>query len=382
MATLNSGSNDGTLISGLGSASPVTQSFTTGGDSPTTGFAGDFLGNGFTDLVVGNTADGRLALLLGGPGGLSLSQTMTSPVVPEPTSLSFAGVSDGTLSFYASTAGREAATAMAFALSPDALSGASLAAGTGESSSSALASATVGSFQQVAQLLGANGTTLSLIAPLFTVSIVPGEFAGFSDVEGGVALLANVLPGTGPGSLGQSARNDRPGPSVEGADDPGAAPGPAAVAAPAPTSLPVWDRIATGLERAWEQVRADVMERAGLAEDARARPISQPDRAAPPAPVPVPSTSSDRRPSSSPPAGSAVAADAAIAELAAEGLPAPGRRDVGSPRGERIAGGRGRLALPIATAAVLITAAAAPRAIRRASRLGRSLALPGSRKAI
>ena len=73
MATLNAGSNDGTLISGLGSANPVIQSFPTGGDSPTTGFAGDFTGDGFTDLVVGNNGDGHLALLLGGPGGLSLS---------------------------------------------------------------------------------------------------------------------------------------------------------------------------------------------------------------------------------------------------------------------------------------------------------------------
>ena len=118
LATLNAGSNNGTLITGLSAGSPVTQTFATGGDSPTTGFAGDFLGNGFTDLVVGNTADGRLALLLGGPGGLNLAQTITSPAVPEPTGLSFAGVSDGTLSFYASTAGREAATALAFALEP------------------------------------------------------------------------------------------------------------------------------------------------------------------------------------------------------------------------------------------------------------------------
>ena len=40
------------------------------------GFAGDFTGNGFTDLVVGNNGDGRLALLAGGAGGLSLSQTL------------------------------------------------------------------------------------------------------------------------------------------------------------------------------------------------------------------------------------------------------------------------------------------------------------------
>ena len=53
----------------------MTQTIPTGGVLPTSGFAGDFNGNGFTDLVVGNTADGRIALFLGGAGGLSLSQT-------------------------------------------------------------------------------------------------------------------------------------------------------------------------------------------------------------------------------------------------------------------------------------------------------------------
>src|SRR5262249_7212236 len=117
VATLNAGSNDGSLITGLNTGSPVRQTFATGGDSPTSGFAGDFTGNGFTDLVVGNNGDGHLALLLGGASGLSLSQTLTSAEAPNPTSLSFAGVSDGLLNFYVSTAGREAAMNLAFDLS-------------------------------------------------------------------------------------------------------------------------------------------------------------------------------------------------------------------------------------------------------------------------
>ena len=82
LATLNAGSNDGTLISNAGSANPVIQSFATGGNSPIAGFAGDFNGNGFTDLVVGNNGDGNLALLLGGSGGLSLSQSLSNPAAP------------------------------------------------------------------------------------------------------------------------------------------------------------------------------------------------------------------------------------------------------------------------------------------------------------
>jgi hypothetical protein len=116
LATLNSGSNNGTLISEIGSANPLTQNFPTGGNSPTAGFAGEFTNDGFTDLVVGNNGDGRLALLTGGPGGLSLSQTISSAEAPNPTALSFGGVSDGLLSFYVSTAGHEAATSLAFNL--------------------------------------------------------------------------------------------------------------------------------------------------------------------------------------------------------------------------------------------------------------------------
>ena len=92
------------------------QTIAAGGLRPSSGFAGDFNGNGFTDLVVGNSGDGQFSLFLGGAGGLSLSQTITSADAPSPTSLSFAGVSDGVLSFYASTAGREAASLLAFNL--------------------------------------------------------------------------------------------------------------------------------------------------------------------------------------------------------------------------------------------------------------------------
>ena len=119
LATLNAGSNDGTLISLAGTSNPVIQSLL----DPAAirrppASSGDFTRDGFTDLVVGNNGDGHLALLLGGSGGLSLSQTLVSAEAPNPTSLSFAGVSDGELNFYGSAmAGREAAIDLAFNLS-------------------------------------------------------------------------------------------------------------------------------------------------------------------------------------------------------------------------------------------------------------------------
>src|SRR5262249_32402261 len=146
LATLNAGSNNGTLITALGSGSPQINAFATGGQRPTTGFAGDFTGDGLTDLVVGNNVDGHLALLLGADGGLSLSQVLVSREAPSPTGLSFAGVSDGVLSFYVSTAGREAAVSLAFDLGAQGGEGAvppvEVTPGLGPSSAGLLAPAT------------------------------------------------------------------------------------------------------------------------------------------------------------------------------------------------------------------------------------------------
>ncbi len=192
LATLNAGSNNGTLITGLGSASPQSQTFPTGGDSPTTGFA--FTNNRFTDLVVGNNADGQLSLLTGGPGGLSLSQTLSSAEAPNPTGLSFGGVSDGLLDFYVSTAGHEAATSLAFDLSagpgglegPEGgggLTGASVTPTEG-SAAAVLSEATSGSVETQAQLLSLSGSTLDLAATLLTVSVVEIEAGGGSAFDG------------------------------------------------------------------------------------------------------------------------------------------------------------------------------------------------------
>ena len=80
LATLNAGSNTISLIGPGG----VIQTIAAGGLRPVSGFAGDFIGNGFTDLVVGNNGDGRFALFTGGPGGLSLEPDHHQRGGPEP----------------------------------------------------------------------------------------------------------------------------------------------------------------------------------------------------------------------------------------------------------------------------------------------------------
>ena len=195
--------------------------------------------------------------------------------MPSPTSLSFAGVSGGVLSFYAATAGREAASLLAFNLNqPEgpnalALSGEALAATTVQSAGAVLTAATTGVFQQVAQLLGSGSSVFDLIAPLFTVSVIPGETSVEPAGEGGVALLASFTPGV---SVGQGLRIDSQGSSSDSGE---AATPPKPQAATAaieegPT-LPLWARIAIGLDRSFEQARSDLLKKAGVPETAAER---------------------------------------------------------------------------------------------------------------
>jgi hypothetical protein len=267
------------------------------------------------------------ALFTGGPGALSLTQTVTSADAPSPTSLSFAGVTDGMLSFYASTEGRETATLLAFNLDEGGSTGTSVSGdgsggGSGQSTGQVLASATAGMFQQVAQLLGRSGSPLDLVAPLFTVSVLAGEFDVEASGEGGLALLAGFTPAAGPGSAGQSLKSHDDGDDGEEAQgEPTAAePPPQAGAADTP-ALPIWKRMSMGLEKAWEQVRSDLLKREGLDPGAA-------DRESPPAakdapPPSIPGHSSDHSDSKRPLPGGAIESKAAamgkaIEEIVAE----------------------------------------------------------------
>jgi hypothetical protein len=290
VATLNAGSNDGTLITGLPSENADTRTFATGGDRPTAGFAGDFTRDGFTDLVVGNNGDGRLALLLGGPNGLSLSQTLTSAEAPNPTGLSFAGVSNGILSFYVSTAGHEAAVNLAFTLSgaPGAEPGAGsvvVTPATGLPLAAVLAQATSGSVQHVTQLVSLSGTTLELAGTVLTASVVTGSFEGGSSALAPASVSSSGL-GQGQGPAQDRARGgseaELPGEPERGQRE---ALGDAA-------QLPPWERLSMGLDRAWEQARAAILDTESqwptAADPTSSAPPAVSRRPTPPAPSPAP----------------------------------------------------------------------------------------------
>src|SRR5262249_756475 len=78
--TVNAGSNDLPLISDF-AHSTAGQAVGSGGAGPVAALMGDFDRNGFTDLLVANNDNGVFSVLMGGPGGLSLEE-----------SVSFAGV--------------------------------------------------------------------------------------------------------------------------------------------------------------------------------------------------------------------------------------------------------------------------------------------------
>jgi hypothetical protein len=381
IATLNAGSNSISLIGQDGAI----QTVPAGGLRPGSGFAGDFTGNGFTDLVVGNSADGHIALLLGGPSGLSLSQTLSSPEAPSPTALSFGGLSDGVLSFYVASAGREAALGLAFDLAsgsgapggapPPVLGGGQgtegapgagatggspppdLGTGTGTggtvgppvpggalSPAGAVSQATTGAVQQVAQLLSLNGSSLDLVASLVTVAVVPGSSEAELGGGAGPAAAAAALPPGGPQGVGQGLG---PGPNHDGSGGTDAAdqgedqtqargePGPELV-----DRLPEWARLGMGLDQAWLKVR-DALREFESIDHAGAIPSTTssdtagprpPSMAADPAPARVPEgpqaqprTVAPERVETirvEPPSRAVV--DAAIEGLAAE--PGPDRR--------------------------------------------------------
>jgi hypothetical protein len=258
---------------------------------PTSGFAGDFSNNGFSDLVVGNTADGRIALFTGGAGGLSLNQSTTSDAVPSPTSLSFAGVSGGVLSFYAATAGREAASLLAFNLNQQqgsdtgtdtgTLSGQVLSGTTVQSPGAVLAAATSGVFQQVGQLLSFSGSAQDLVATLLTVAVVPGSSA--EEASGGTvaAPTAGIQPSTVIG-VGQSLSAARPQEGSGGDQSEQKAEAPEGLQLqPVVKELPPWERLASGLERAWKQLRGEMLEREGQPDVAPDRQPPIPNAASP-----------------------------------------------------------------------------------------------------
>ena len=96
LVTTNFRSNNLTYYSDFASlASSARQDVAVGGIGPVAGAASDFNNDGMLDLVVANNASGSVSLLLGGPGGLALSDVFVDLGVLHPTDLLLAELGQG-----------------------------------------------------------------------------------------------------------------------------------------------------------------------------------------------------------------------------------------------------------------------------------------------
>ena len=243
-ATVNSGSDNVTVVSGLAAGTTQTQTISSGGLDPTTAFEVGLTGNGLDSLVVANNGNGNIALLQADESGLSLASVLSSPGLPNPSALALASFSNGEMEFYATNEGESSASLLGFQLEEG-----------GGASSISLASSTGGG----AQLLSLNETSLALVGILLTVTLETQNESEESS-EGAAALVASSA---GPGAAGQSligrGRSSNELDEVEG--DPG-------LQLEKPPFMSTWARFVTGVDQAIETLRDEA--------DARLRQEQEP----------------------------------------------------------------------------------------------------------
>jgi large repetitive protein len=189
LVTINAGSNSVTVISDLGSLSPLTESISSGGIYPTSAFAVPLTASGSEGLVVANNADGKFSLFEPGANGLALSAVFSSPALPNPSGLALASLSGANLDFYATTDGEASASLMALSLG-------------GETLTQFVSDSGFGTLVNVTQLVPLNESSLVPFGSLLTVTIA-SQGSESSSESGAIEVAAsNVLsPGDGESGL-------------------------------------------------------------------------------------------------------------------------------------------------------------------------------------
>ena len=232
-----------TLITGLATGSPLTRIFSSGGFDPFSALAVT-RADGLADLLVANRGDGSIALLQGGPLGLTLDDDSRVTGMPTASALALASVHNDTLEVYSVSPGEEAATLLAFALSPSESS-----SGSGGSGSSLALTAGV----QGLTLVSFREASLPLLATL-SATVIEAETEGQAAGSGAstpveIAALGSTASGFGQGPLADSlADDDSEGDGGDLPPDPQVAD----ESAEAPSS---WHREALGLEAAFDEYR-------------------------------------------------------------------------------------------------------------------------------
>ena len=195
-------------------------------------------------------------------------------------------MSGGFLSFYAASAGREAATSLAFNLdagsgTEGAIESPSVSPVVGVSTGGLLAQVAGVAVQQVGQLLSFSGSALDLVTTLLdgVGGAGPvgrgvrrrwrrpgGRRAALDGGRGGAGLRrGQARGGSRRGRAGRRRPAIRREPPLQ----------------PEVKQLPPWERLAVGLDRAWKQVRDEFLGKEGQAEVVQDRKPPAPNAASP-----------------------------------------------------------------------------------------------------
>jgi len=232
IVALDPGTGSVTEISGLLTAEPTTRTFSSGGLDPVAALT-IAAQDGFDDLVVANNADGQVALLAGGPLGLSVEEVSRSLDLLSPTGLALASFQNDTLTVYATAEGQEAASLLVFSLGGTA---------------NPLAPAVGG-----LALLPLQESSLPLIATLLNPNVDLNQTEAAP-----VGAQAVTPPATATNALGQGPFGHPVGPEEE--EDDGGAGSEGDIAPQSFTGgigRSAWMRAMIGLEEAFEEFRRE-----------------------------------------------------------------------------------------------------------------------------
>jgi len=115
IVALDPGTGNATLITGLLTGAVTSRILFSGGLDPVAAIA--IAGpDGFEDLVVANNGDGQVALLAGGPLGLSVEEVSRALDQLSPTGLALASLQNDALQVDATAEGQETASLLVFSL--------------------------------------------------------------------------------------------------------------------------------------------------------------------------------------------------------------------------------------------------------------------------
>jgi hypothetical protein len=263
IATVNRDSNTVTVISNFNTPTPVFNTFATGGVEPVQAIAVTLPGEAAENLVIANSGDGVFTLL-NGADGLEEEASLADHDLPAPTAIELASVLGDEVSFYAATAGVEAAFTLSFVLP-----GFSASTAPVPGSSSATAEAPV-------QLVALTETSLALVGTLLVTMLTspttttpvgvttsssssasssPLDNETGTGAEVSAAFLA-IGPSQGQGFFSQGGAGGSTG-GEEAEAGAGAGPAPPVNQAPAPAPASAWDRFVLGVDVAIEQIRQE-----------------------------------------------------------------------------------------------------------------------------